>query len=62
MNTYSKDVLEDAEGKAKEVKNVKDIKTNNVIAESMNRLVSSNVIVDIKSSFIVIVNSLIVVK
>jgi len=62
LNTYSKDVLEDAEGKAKEVKNVKDIKTNNVIAESMNRLVSSNVIVDIKSSFIVIVNSLIVVK
>jgi hypothetical protein len=62
LNTYLKDVLKDAEGEAEEVENVKDVKTNNVVAESVNGLVLSNVIVDVKSSSIVVVNSLVVVK
>jgi hypothetical protein len=53
---YPKDVLEDAEGKAKEVE-----ETNNMVVV-LNRLVSSNVMVDIKSSSIVVINSLVVVK
>jgi hypothetical protein len=59
LNTYFEDVLEDVEGEAKEVE---DVETNNVIAEFVNGLVLSNVMVDIKSSSIVVVNSLVVVK
>jgi hypothetical protein len=62
LKTYLKDVLKDVEGEAEEVENVEDVETNNVVAEFVNGLVSSNVIVDVKSSSIVVVNSLIVVK
>ena len=58
MNTYSKDVLKDVEDEAKEVE---DVETNNIVVV-LSRLVSSNVMVDVKSSSIVIVDSLIVVK
>jgi hypothetical protein len=58
LNTYPEDVLEDAEGEADEVE---DVETDNVIVV-LDRLVSSNVMVDVKSSSIVVVNSLVVVK
>jgi hypothetical protein len=62
LNTYLKDVLKDAEGEAEEVENVEDVETDNVVAEFVNRLVLFNVMVDVKSSSIVVVNSLVVVK
>ena len=62
MKTYLKDVLKDVEGEAEEVENVEDVETDNVVAEFVNRLVLFNVMVDVKSSSIVVVNSLLVVK